>query len=245
MNKLKKWFFKKLTSIDLQEFINNQLKPSSGIMYNSEFDDNYLIDFERFLNDYNGLNFNNTVIINNDPDNTNKSAKIKIKPIDVLNELETTPNILSLTLIDEKINILKDKEKLIKQDYTKQEISTLIERLENRKKYSEFKNFFEKFQNTTRDKIDILLNKYELVMKTADIFIPEFPNDAIKIMTDYTENVEKLCNKKPIFFVIATSENFKDMDNKRDPILLVQSPFGFYYQILGAWDKEMLLLSEL
>jgi len=94
-------------------------------------------------------------------------------------------------------------------------------------------------------KLKKLTTKHDLVMEKADIFIPEFPDDAIAIMKSYTENVIKITNKKPIFYVIAEKEDFKYADDKRDPILLVQSPFGFYYQILGAWDKEMLILHEL
>ena len=56
--------------------------------------------------------------------------KITVKPIDVLNEIETVPNPFTMALLDEKIGILKDKEKLIKQDYSKREVSALIERLE-------------------------------------------------------------------------------------------------------------------
>lgn len=183
----------------------------------------------------------------NKEDSSIDEKKIKVKPIDVLNELETVPTPFSLTLIDEKISILKDKEKLIVQHYAKREVQALIERLENRKKYLQFKDFFDSFQNTTDEKIDILLKKYEsdLVMKTSDIFIPEFPDEAINIMSKYTEKMNELCGKKPVFYVIAEAKDFRTAYEKRDPILLVQSPFGFYWQILGAWDKEMILLSEL
>jgi uncharacterized lipoprotein len=51
--------------------------------------------------------------------------------------------------------------------------------------------------------------------------------------------------RNQFFYVIAEEKSFKSAAEKRDPILLVQSPFGFYWQILGAWDKEMILLSEL
>jgi hypothetical protein len=57
--------------------------------------------------------------------------------------------------------------------------------------------------------------------------------------------MEELCGKKPVFYVIAEPDKFRKAYERRDPILLVQSPFGFYWQILGAWDKEMILLSEL
>jgi hypothetical protein len=61
----------------------------------------------------------------------------------------------------------------------------------------------------------------------------------------YREEFAKFSDKQLVFYVIAEAEDFEKADDKRDPILLVQSPFGFYYQILGAWDKEMLILHEL
>ena len=173
------------------------------------------------------------------------SNKIRLKPIDALLELETVPTPFSVTMLDEKIDMLQYKSKLIVQSYAKREVNALIERLENRKKYSEHRAFFENYQNTTDEKIAILLKKYDLVMQTSDIFVPEFPDDAIKTMNAYTEKMKIICEKKPVFYVIAEPDKFRKAYEKRDPILLVQSPFGFYWQILGAWDKEMLLLSEL
>lgn len=174
-----------------------------------------------------------------------KPIKITITPKEALKELERVPTNFSLANLDDKIAVLKDKEKLIKQRYANREIKALLERLENRKKYNEHKTFFDRFDNTTQEKIDNLLEKTGLVMKESDIFIPEFPDDAIQVMKEYTEKLETICGKKPVFYVIADAKDFKSAYEKRDPILLVQSPFGFYYQILGAWDEEMLLLSEL
>lgn len=204
-------------------------------------DDTYLFDFKNFASQYKG----NTPMTAVSGESQNTPTRISIKPIDVLKELETVPTPFTLTLLDDKIAMLKEKEKLIVQHYSKREVTALIERLENRKKYAEHKSFFDQFQNTTEEKIQVILDKYELVMRTSDIFVPEFPDEAIKVMTFYTEKMDAVCGKKPIFYVIATSENFKQNWERRDPILLVQSPFGFYWQILGAWDKEMLLLSEL
>lgn len=168
-----------------------------------------------------------------------------VKPKDVLHELETIPTPWSVELLDQKIEMMKDKERLIIQQYAKREVSALIECLENRKKYADHREFFERFQNTNDEKIDALLAMHGLVMKTSDIFIPEFPQDAIDVMKAYNKKVREICNKLPIYYVIATKDMFRDANGKRDPILLVQSPFGFYWQILGAWDEEMLILSEL
>lgn len=173
------------------------------------------------------------------------SKKIAMKPIEILGELETIPTPWTMANLDDKIEVLKYKRDLITQKYSRREVEALIERLENRKKYDKFHAFFNSFQNTTDEKIDTLLDKYDVVMNTSDLFVPEFPDDAIAVMKQYTDNMMKLCKKKPVFYVIAEPDKFRKAYEKRDPILLVQSPFGFYWQILGAWDKEMMLLSEL
>lgn len=234
------------------------LSKNNSINYvtNNEFNDVYMFDFKQgfrsggFDNPTTGIYINN-IDGSHEPQEdgsqtkNTETIKVKVKPIDVLDQLETVPTPFNLELIDEKISILKDKRELIKQEYTKRELSALMERMENRKKYSEHRLFFESFTNTTEDKIKALTTKHDLVMETADIFIPEFPDEAVSIMVNYTKEVEKITDKKLVFYVIAEKEDFKQADDKRDPILLVQSPFGFYYQILGAWDKEMLILHEL
>lgn len=257
-------FFKRL----IGAFRKRKTKPVNKIQQCNGLDETYLFDFKNYSSQYSGSGsvfvggFENVVrihdqespvTINEDGTHSMRTSmrvpvvpkKIKVKPKDVLNELETVPTPFSLIGLEEKIEILKDKEKLIVQHYAKREVSALIERLENRKKYQENKVFFDNFANTTDEKIDALLGKYQLVMKTSDIFIPEFPDDAIKVMKEYTEKLEEICGKKPIFYVIAEEKEFKKAYEKRDPILLVQSPFGFYWQILGAWNEEMLLLSNL
>ena len=124
-------------------------------------------------------------------------------------------------------------------------MEALIERLTARKRYIEFKAFFDQFQNTTDEKIEELTKKYALEMHPSDIFIPEFPDDAIQLMKDYSAKVKEITGKDTTYYVIAPPDMFRKAYEKRDPILLVQSPFGFYYQILGAWDREMICLSEL
>lgn len=181
---------------------------------------------------------------------TNNEIKVEpprsYKPIEVFHELENVPDLLSLENLDDKIAVLKMKKDLIVNNrYAKNEVIDMVGRLENRKKYEEFKDYFDQFDNTTTEKIVELVSKYKLVLKTSDLFIAAFPDEAIFIMKSYVENVKALCGKSPVFYVIAEEQMFKDEYKKKDPILLAQSPFGCYWQILGAWDKEMILLQEL
>lgn len=238
-------FFKKL-------FKSEPKTSRISISTNTELDESFLFDFKNYGSLYAGPNTNlvigGAIVSENSVEGSageSKPIKIAIKPIDVLDQLETIPTPWTLSNLQDKIDILNYKKDLIVQQYSKREIIALIERLENRKKWEKHKVFFNEFQNTTDEKIESLLDKYDLVMRTSDLFVPEFPDDAIAIMKAYTEEMNRLCGKKPVFYVIAEPDKFRKAYERRDPILLVQSPFGFYWQILGAWDKEMLLLSEL
>lgn len=182
-----------------------------------------------------------TPIVNEPP----KFTKAQANPKDVLVELETIPTPFTLLHLDEKIETLKDKSIMLNQRYAKEQIDGLVERLENRKNYEPYVDFFTRFKNTTDEHIDALLDKYLLVIKDAQLFIPTFPKEAIDVMKEYTAVCKKVCSKEPVYYVIAEEKDFQKKYEKLDPILLVQSPFGFYWQILGAWDKEMLLLTEL
>lgn len=206
------------------------------------FDGDHLKRMYDFFEDYDGYNVtefpeDNVALL---PDNRESKT-----PLEVSQELERIPVEIKLQNLDQKIMLFKSKRKLIGQKFTKDQVNGFIQRLENRKHYEQHKAFFAMFPNTNDEKIDNLLKKYKLVMKKSDLFVPTFPKDAIDIMTQYSETVAKFTDEAPVFYVIAEKKDFEKKYKKLDPILLVQSPFGFYWQILGAWDKEMLLLSEL
>ena len=64
-------------------------------------------------------------------------------------------------------------------------------------------------------------------------------------MKQYNKHTDELCSKQAVFYIIADKKDFERTSQRRDPILLAQSPFGHFWQILGAWDKEMILIEEL
>src|ERR1035437_1078238 len=193
------------------------------------------------------LNMPPEIIVRDEQGNEQKIGKIiAVKPKDVVAELERVPGPDMIENIDAKIMVLKNKkELLVNNSYSNHELIDMCLRLENRKKWEEYKEFYGQFENTTSQKIQDLGNKYNLVLKGSDLFISAFPDEAIAIMKEYKEQTIKLCGKQPYFYAIAEAKNFKSEYEKKDPILLVQSPFGAYWQILGAYDEEMILLEFL
>lgn len=155
--------------------------------------------------------------------------------------------------IDKTIKTLESKLKLMKNKgdsgsvgYGRKELESMVTRIANRVKFAEYRHFYEEYPYTSNDLINASLKKHtNLRCKSATEFIPDFPSDAVATMEAYTDNTMKLCGHKPVFYVVADKKDFGEVMKKRDPILLAQSPFGFFWQVLGAWDKEMILLEEL
>jgi hypothetical protein len=126
------------------------------------------------------------------------------------------------------------------------EIASTIIRLENRKKYASVEKFFEQYPYTMTTQIAGLINAHSnLQLGKIAQFIADLPKEAISAMKDYDKNTVSLCGKRAVYYIVADKKDFKKSDTRRDPILLAQSPFGHFWQILGAWDKEMLFLEEL
>jgi hypothetical protein len=118
---------------------DDQESKSYVINTQSSLKDNYLLNFreDRFRSGYydedddisEGEN-----VINTTKTKQQKTFKIAVNAIDVLNELERVPTNWSLEGLDDKIAILKDKADLIVQKHAKKEVEALKQCLENRKK---------------------------------------------------------------------------------------------------------------
>lgn len=153
--------------------------------------------------------------------------------------------------VDEQIELFKEKLGMIKSSEFDMnrgtvEIGSILSRFENRKKYSQFQTFFEEFPYTTTGKISDLVKEHShLRLGEVAQFLADMPKEAMDVMKRYTAKTKELCDKKPVFYIIAKKKDFEKTEKRRDPILLAQSPFGHFWQILGAWDEEMLLVEEL
>ena len=245
------WVTLILRKRDRNKVSNTFSTPDGPVGYgksSSILDEKYLLDFRNWRDGGMVVDANPTVMLHSSEGKGTEETEVKkipVTPLEMLQELERKPDPFSMQNLDEKLMILKEKQKLVNQLYAQRDVANLIERLELRKKYIEFASFFEKFDNTTDESVNKFCTKHDFVLRESDLFTPEFPDDAIKVMKEYTEQVVALGGKQPKFFVIATADSFREAYARRDPILLVQSPFGFYWQILGAWDKEMLIVYEL
>lgn len=186
---------------------------------------------------------------------TPKEAKPKLTPkgvydLQMLNDKKFVLNTDS-KYVDEQIQNFKDKLALIKsEEYDMRrgtkEISSILIRMENRKKYAQFKSFFDEYAYTTSSRVAELVKEHSY-LKIGQIaqFLADMPKEAVDAMKAYNTHTNELCGKQAVYYIIADKKDFEKSNTRRDPILLAQSPFGHVWQILGAWDKEMLFVEEL
>jgi len=161
-------------------------------------------------------------------------------------KLNTNPEYIEKQLSDfkDKLGLVKSEEWDMRRGV--EELTSIVMRLENRKKYPEVKDFFENYPYTTSSKIGEVVKTHDH-LKVGQIaqFIADMPKEAVEVMKEYNRNTDKVCGKQAVFYIIADKKDFKKTDTRKDPILLAQSPFGHFWQILGAWDEEMMFLEEL
>ena len=70
------------------------------------------------------------------------------------------------------------------------------------------------------------------------------PNEALDELEAYLDLYELYREDKPVFKLIIDDapdpvHDGRSQERKKDPILLASSPFGKWWHILGAWDKEV------
>lgn len=162
--------------------------------------------------------------------------------------------------IDEKLNMIGPKPKMKRDSnginigpwemggvsFGREELESMRERLLNRTRMSKFQDILDEFPHTTSDLIMKVINAHSnLRAQKADTFVPDFPKEAMQAMKKYNDMCIELFNKTTNFYVIADRKDFEQVSKRRDPILLAQSPFGHFWQVLGAWDEEMIYLADL
>jgi hypothetical protein len=173
-----------------------------------------------------------------------EDTRIVVKPKDVVDELvdKETPN-LDFNNAGAKIKAIEKRAKFMKDDLqiTPHDEYIAIGFLKARKKYARIKHKFP-WAITTEAKMGALLSKYKLQIGSMSGYHKCVPNEAVDEMEKFIKAFAKVSSAKPEFVLILDKGG---KEEKLDPILLAKSPFGFYYYILGAWDKEREFIDEL
>jgi hypothetical protein len=176
--------------------------------------------------------------------------RIEKKPVDVYQELfEETPKI-DLVGIKERIKLVEKRLEYMKflGGQTGDE-KIALRYLYARSKFEKYGNLFT-WSITTKNKIDALCKKYTLANVSFHAYSKTIPMEAIYEIEKYIKAWNKVTKKGDanltMYLIIEdTPESSQSGERKKDPILYADSPFGKWFYILGAWDKEVQYVDEI
>jgi len=172
-----------------------------------------------------------------------KAARIEKKPVEVVEEiLQPIPQI-DLSNIPEKKKIIKNRIRVLKEQLGMlcfDEKKALFY-LESREKWNKVKTYF-CWKTTTEEAIRKLCDTYKVKKVSFTSYYKNVPNEALDEIEKYLKAVQKVTDYKSELSLIIDDGGKED---RKDPILLAPSPFGNWYFVLGAWDKEVAIVDDL
>lgn len=185
-----------------------------------------------------------------------KDERIEKKPVEVFQEIILEPTEcprINFENLEGQIALVERRRRVLREEIgmreTPDEDEALIF-LYSRKKLLKCKNEHAfNWPVTTRDKIAQLCKTYKLEMVSFRGYYKTVPMEAIDELEKFCQEYEKFTDTEPDLKLIIDDapapEERQSRERKKDPILLASSPFGRWYHVLGAWDKEVLVIDEL
>ena len=176
---------------------------------------------------------------------TNKveDKRIPKKPVEVFKEIIAEKPKIDLKNIDLQIKTVKKRRDFMRDEMEAQtqDEDEALDYLMARKKYPKVGKFFQ-WEVTTDTKIQELCRTYKLKVVDFSSYCKNVPNEAVDELEKFMKGFTKVSKRKPFLRLIIDDGG---KETKKDPILLAKSPFGRWYYILGAWDKEVQYVDDL
>lgn len=164
------------------------------------------------------------------------------KPIEVVSSILTDEPKMNLDTLGMQIKTVEKRLRMLKAlNVSRQDETEALAFLKARKKYKKCKDKF-KWAITTFAKIDELKKKYKVKLASIEGYYKNLPNEALEEFEKFISAYEEVRDDRPVAKLIVDDGG---PETKKDPILLVSSPFGKWFYVLGAWDKEIEYVDDL
>jgi hypothetical protein len=145
--------------------------------------------------------------------------------------------------LDTQIKIMKKRIRILEdQNVDLKDEEEALGYLMARKKYVKLQKAF-KWEVTNQELIDNLCKKYKVKMVNFNSYVKVVPNEALDELEMFLEGCRAVSKKLTPTLKLIVDDGGKE--TRRDPILLASSPFGRWWYVLGAWDKEVEIVESL
>ena len=170
--------------------------------------------------------------------------RIVKKPVEIYEQIISQEPQINLNNLDGQIKLVKERMKVLTQhtrnvDLKHEKIA--VDYLKARKKYEKYKDLF-KWAITNKDMIDKLCKKYKVKKVSFNDYYRNIPKEGVDEIKKFGEALQNISSNDPEFSLIIDDGG---KEQRKDPILLANSPFGNLYYILCDWDKEILIVDDL
>jgi len=170
--------------------------------------------------------------------------RIDKKPVEVFQEIISEEPKMNLQDLDKQIDMVTRRKEILQSHIGQNSFpdeTQALTFLNSRKKYLKFKHLL-KWQVTNDSKITELCKKYKVMKVGFSGYYKNVPMEAIDEIEKFSNVHAKITDVMPMFWLIVDDGG---KETRKDPILLAQSPFGKWYYVLGAWDKEVEIVDDL
>lgn len=176
-----------------------------------------------------------------------EDVRIEKKPVEVVSEIVAPEPVLRLNDIGEQIEIVEARLAVLKQfkGMTTDEVVAL-RYLRARRHYAKAKKkgLFP-WAITTDALVSALVAKYKLQNVSFGLYSKSVPIEATQELAKFGDAWEYAVSDEDHTPELRLITDYQGPEHKKDPILLASSPFGRWWYILGAWDKEVEIVDEI
>lgn len=177
-------------------------------------------------------------------DREKKDNREEKKPVDIYGQIISEEPKINLNNLDGQIKLVKERMKVLEQHMRNTNLDhekTALGFLKARKKYAKYQELF-KWAITNQDMISELCKKYKVKLVEITSYYRNIPREGVDEIKKFGEANRCVTDIDPFFKLIIDDGG---VEEKKDPILLARSPFGNWWYILGAWDKEVEIVDDL
>lgn len=171
--------------------------------------------------------------------------RIEKKPVEVVSEIVVEKPVLQLNDIKTQIKIVEARLKVLRKHrgQTNDE-ECALRYLNARKYYTKHEKLFY-WAVSTNQLIEALVKKYKLADRSFGAYSKSVPIEATNELEKFGKAWDKVVDDPDWQPNLKLITDYTGPETKKDPILLAESPFGRWWYVLGAWDKEVEIVDKI
>ncbi len=173
-----------------------------------------------------------------------KDTRIEKKPVDVVKEIIGEQPVINLVDLKKQIKVVERRARLLEEELNVKpnDEKLALQYLRARLVYKKYESQF-RWAITTNELIDKLLSQYKLRSVSFQGYYKNVPMEAIDELEKFIRAWRNIIKKGEPELRLIIDDGGKEQ--KKDPILIASSPFGRWWYVLGAWDKEVEYIDDI